>query len=88
MKAHTVVGRGEEGPLCDPGSELLLGGRARGEECEDNKWDEENKIKETKEKKRKCASRMKILKERSNPASIALPRERKVILGTYVITIF
>ena len=29
MKAHTVVGRGEEGPLCDPGSELLLGGRAR-----------------------------------------------------------
>ena len=32
MKARTVVGRGEEGPLCDPGSELLqfkLGGRAR-----------------------------------------------------------
>ena len=26
---YTVVGRGEEGPLCDPGSELLLGGRAR-----------------------------------------------------------
>ena len=25
----TVVGRGEEGPLCDPGSELLLGGSAR-----------------------------------------------------------
>ena len=23
---YTVVGRGEEGPLCDPGSELLLGG--------------------------------------------------------------
>ena len=29
MKARTVVGRGEEGPLCDSGSELLLGGRAR-----------------------------------------------------------
>ena len=26
---YRVVGRGEEGPLCDPGSELLLGGRAR-----------------------------------------------------------
>ena len=24
-----AVGRGEEGPLCDPGSELLLGGRER-----------------------------------------------------------
>ena len=31
MKARTVVGRGEEDPLCDPGSELLLGGR-QGEE--------------------------------------------------------
>ena len=30
MKARTVVGRGGESPLCDPGSELLLGGR----ECE------------------------------------------------------
>ena len=29
MKARTVVGRGEEGPLCDPVSELLLGGSAR-----------------------------------------------------------
>ena len=29
MRACTVVGRGEEGPLCDPGSELLLGGSAR-----------------------------------------------------------
>ena len=28
MKARTVVGKGEEGPLCDPGSELILGGRA------------------------------------------------------------
>ena len=28
---RTVVGRGEEeGPLCDPGSELLLGGREGG----------------------------------------------------------
>ena len=26
---RTVVGRGDEGPLYDPGSELLLGGRAR-----------------------------------------------------------
>ena len=29
MKARTVVGRGEKDPLCDPGSELLLGGSAR-----------------------------------------------------------
>ena len=29
MKARTVVGRGEEGLLCDPGSEPLLGERAR-----------------------------------------------------------
>ena len=29
MKARTVVGKGKEGPRCDPGSELLLGGRAR-----------------------------------------------------------
>ena len=28
MKARTVVGMGGEGPLCDPGSELLLGERA------------------------------------------------------------
>ena len=30
IKTCTVVGRVEEGPLCDPGSGLLLGGRARG----------------------------------------------------------
>ena len=29
MEARTVVGRGKEGPPCDPGSELLLGGSAR-----------------------------------------------------------
>ena len=29
MKARAEVGREEEGPLCDPGSELLLGGSAR-----------------------------------------------------------
>ena len=29
MKTRTVVGRGEKGMLSDPGSELLLGGRAR-----------------------------------------------------------
>ena len=29
---HSVVGRRQEGPLCDPGSELLLGGR-EGESC-------------------------------------------------------
>ena len=29
FKARTVVGRGEKGPLCDPGSEILLGGSAR-----------------------------------------------------------
>ena len=28
-KARAEVGREEEGPLCDPGSELLLGGSAR-----------------------------------------------------------
>ena len=28
MKARTVVGRGTEGPLCDPGSELLPVGSA------------------------------------------------------------
>ena len=28
-KARTVLGREEEGPLCNPGSELLLGGSAR-----------------------------------------------------------
>ena len=27
MKARTVVGKGVKAPLCDPGSELLLGGR-------------------------------------------------------------
>ena len=29
MKARTVVGSGDEDPLCDPGSELLLGRSAR-----------------------------------------------------------
>ena len=29
MKARTVVGRGEEGPLCDPGSASVPGGSAR-----------------------------------------------------------
>ena len=29
MKARAEVGREEVGPLCDPGSELLLGGSAR-----------------------------------------------------------
>ena len=29
MKARAEVGRGEEGLLCDPGSELLLGGSVR-----------------------------------------------------------
>ena len=29
MEARAEVGREEEGPLCDPGSELLLGGSAR-----------------------------------------------------------
>ena len=32
---YTVVGREEEGPLCDPGSELLLGG-STGRERESN----------------------------------------------------
>ena len=39
MKARTVVGRGWKGPLCDPGPELLLGGREGGQ-CEDIKRDE------------------------------------------------
>ena len=34
-----MVGRWEEGPLCDPRSELPLERRAR-IVCEDNKWDE------------------------------------------------
>ena len=29
MKARAEVGREEKGPLCDPGSKLLLGGSAR-----------------------------------------------------------
>ena len=29
MKARADVGRGGEGPVCYPGSELLLGGSAR-----------------------------------------------------------
>ena len=29
LKARTVVGRGKKGPLCDPRSELLLGGVTR-----------------------------------------------------------
>ena len=39
-KARTVVGKGEKGPLCDPGSELLLGGKTR---VVGGKWDEESK---------------------------------------------
>ena len=42
MKARTEVGREEEGPLCDPGSELLLGGSAR--VVRDNKWDDGKKM--------------------------------------------
>ena len=42
MKARAEVGSEEEGPLCDPGSELLLGRSARVAR-EDNKWDEEKK---------------------------------------------
>ena len=39
MKARIVVGGGEEGPLCNPGFELLLLGGSTNEEifCEDNK---------------------------------------------------
>ena len=29
INARAVVGRGGDGPLCDPGSRLVLGGRAR-----------------------------------------------------------
>ena len=37
--------RGQEGPLCDPGSELLLlGGRASESSARINKWDGQNKI--------------------------------------------
>ena len=43
MKVRTAVGRGEEGPLCDPGPEFYWEG-AR-ELCEDNKWDEEKEKK-------------------------------------------
>ena len=42
MHVPYVVRMGQEGRLCDPGSELLLlGGSARVSQCEDNKWDEE-----------------------------------------------
>ena len=34
MKARTVVGKGEEGLLCDPGSEILLGGNEGGRKGE------------------------------------------------------
>ena len=46
----TLVYRSEEeGPLCDPGSELPLGGSARREsKCDDNKWGEEKKYFENK----------------------------------------
>ena len=37
MKARAEVGREEEGPLCDTGSELLVGGSAR--VVRDKKWD-------------------------------------------------
>ena len=47
MKARTVMGRGEKGPLCDPGSELQLGGSARVSARIINRWDEE-KIKRRK----------------------------------------
>ena len=38
MEARTVVGREDEGPLCDHGSQLLLGvsGRKRKKRSEDN----------------------------------------------------
>ena len=39
-KARAVVGRGEKSLLCDPGSELRLGGREK--KGEDNKLDGEN----------------------------------------------
>ena len=49
MKARTAVGRGEERPLCDPGSELLLGGSARvvceeinGMENKNEKWENDH----------------------------------------------
>ena len=37
-KAQTVVGRGEKSLLCDPGSELRLGGRGN-KKGKDNDWD-------------------------------------------------
>ena len=40
-KARTVVGRGEKSLLCDPESELRLGGR--GYKGKDNKWDGKKK---------------------------------------------
>ena len=43
MKALYRGGEGEKGPLCDPGSELLLGGREGDELCEDDKWDGKTK---------------------------------------------
>ena len=42
MKARAEVGREEEGPLCDPGFELLLGGSAR--VVRGNKWYEKKML--------------------------------------------
>ena len=38
-----MVGREEKSLLCDPGSELRLGGREKKKKGEDNKWDEEKR---------------------------------------------
>ena len=59
MKARTVVGRGEEGPPCDPGSELLTTGM-EGEEISAGiiKGDgKEEKRKKTKKDKSTAPSR-------------------------------
>ena len=48
LYSTTVGGRGEKGPLCDPGSEYCREG-AR-EKCEDNKWIDDEKHEEKEEK--------------------------------------
>ena len=53
MKARVVVGRGEEGPLCDPGSKFLLEGSARverGYKCNKEKKGEKMEIKGKRQK--------------------------------------
>ena len=43
MKARALVGRGEEGPYVPPDLSYYYYWQGAREQCEDNKWDEQNK---------------------------------------------